>query len=131
LAGDEPAGDSATAFAEDRDGVIWFGTEKGFIFKVSDSSARKLNLKYPQEPGMVTSMLFDSTGELFLTYERPPYHKGPFRAPEEGGAIEALEVPRAETFKHICCLARDDDNRIWFGTNRGLQLFRDASPRPR
>jgi hypothetical protein len=121
-----PSSDSATAFAEDKEGVLYFGTEKGAVYRVSDRVAERVPLKYPDDAGMVTSMVFDQRGELILTYENPSVMYALYKISIEKETIEQVGFPKAQTYRHLCCLVRDDDRKIWLGTNRGIVLFEET-----
>ncbi|MFA6032620.1 MAG: two-component regulator propeller domain-containing protein [Myxococcota bacterium] len=116
---DEPAQDSARAFAEDKSGRVWFGTEGGDVYRVDDGVARQIRFVRPMNPGKVTSLLFDPDGNLLLTYE----NAGLFIMRSQDGFITQVDLPGADHLHHLCCLARDGSGAIWVGHGHGLLKY--------
>ncbi|MBI5524707.1 MAG: hypothetical protein HY897_00070 [Deltaproteobacteria bacterium] len=117
---DAPAGDAATAFAEDAAGVVWVGTEKGAVFRVSDGKAERLALPYPSGAGWLTSLLADEAGKFLATYS----DGGMFVVDVLKNSVVGAELPGSDRLKHLCCLVRDGAGHVWVGTNKGLNRYR-------
>ncbi|MBL8189323.1 MAG: hypothetical protein JNK38_15045 [Acidobacteria bacterium] len=101
------------AVFRDREGVVWFGTDRG-VCRYDRDSFRATMLSGDSQSNYVRKLLQDSNGELWCGTNR-----GLFRlASPESRAVAVGEIES----RSVYALLQDAEGAIWAGTNGGLFL---------
>jgi len=124
----QPAGDTATAFAEDAHGTIYLGTDNGMIYRMSKETAEKVKLHSSKELETITSMIFDNSGRLIVTTDSNVPSEALLNIDVEKRTVEPLSLPDKTRLVHPCCLVRDSRNVIWIGTSHGMYPMDEKQP---
>jgi len=108
-------GNTVTAIAEDKDGVIWLGTHSG-LSRYDGQSFQNFTSKQGLCFDQVSNILFDKTGQLWIgawggvcKYVDAQFEAFPLPSPD-------IEVPYyQETADWVTVLMEDRKGNIWFG----------------
>ena len=122
LAGEKSVTDSATAFAEDMSGTIYFGTETGDVYRISGGKAVMI-FDGGDDATNVNSLIFDQQKRLVVSYR----NTSPARIELIGVDGLRQETPSIQG-KYPCCLLRDLAGNIWIGDSGGMMLVEGRQP---
>jgi len=105
-----------------RDGSLWIGTDKGLSHWTQQSL-----VTYFKEPGLISAILEDQRGRIWVTRSRVSSAHGPL-CQVSGSKSECYAVPD-ETSIGNCCVSLVEDGlgNLWIGTATGLLRWRDGS----
>jgi signal transduction histidine kinase/ligand-binding sensor domain-containing protein len=114
-----PSGRTASAFAEDRRGNIWFGFYQGGLASWRDERFRLLTTENGLPAGFVTALHIDRAGRLWMATS-----EGGLALINETGA-ENPQIIRYTTAEglasnNVRAITEDDYGRIYAGTVRGI-----------
>jgi ligand-binding sensor domain-containing protein/two-component sensor histidine kinase len=99
----------------DREGNIWFATYGGAV-RYDGEEFHHITIAEGLPSNGVIQILEDHEGRIwFSTFNGPAYY-------EDGRVERLIRSEQIETIFYF--LEQDDQNRYWFGTNRGLYLLR-------
>jgi signal transduction histidine kinase/ligand-binding sensor domain-containing protein len=105
-----------------RDGSLWIGTDAG----LSHWTHQRL-VTYLEEPGVISAILEDQRGRIWVTRTRIPNAHGPL-CQVTGSKSVCYPVPD-ETEIGNCCTDPVEDSlgNLWIGTSTALLRWRDGS----
>jgi ligand-binding sensor domain-containing protein/signal transduction histidine kinase len=105
-----------------RDGSLWIGTDAGLSHWTHHSL-----VTYLKEPGLISAILEDQRGRIWVTRTRVPNAHGPL-CQVSGSKAECYPVPD-ETSIGNCCTDPVEDSlgNLWIGTTTALLRWRDGS----
>ena len=105
-----------------RDGSLWIGTDAGLSHWTHHSL-----VTYLKEPGVISAILEDQGGRIWVTRTRVPNAHGPL-CQVSGSKPECYPVPD-EALIGNCCTdpVADSLGNLWIGTATGLLRWRDGS----
>jgi PAS domain S-box-containing protein len=106
-----------------RDGSLWIGTDVG----LSHWTQQNL-VTYLKEPGIVSSILEDRLGTIWVTRTRLPEAAEGALCQISGAKLKCYRVPD-ESSTGGCCnaLAEDPSGDLWMGSSTGLWRWHDGS----
>lgn len=105
----------------DREGVVWFGTDRG-VCRYDRESFRATTVSANRQSNYVRSLLAARGGEVWSGTNR-----GLFKLTESGGSTAAFEVVELQT-RSVYDLFEDGEESVWAATSSGLFVKRKASP---
>nr|MDQ3012710.1 hypothetical protein [Acidobacteriota bacterium] len=101
------------AIFRDREGIIWFGTDRG-VCRYDRESFRATAISGNSQSNYVRSMLQIGSGEVWSGTNR-----GLFKLVDEGASTTAIEVSELQT-RSVYDLFEDGAGAVWAGTSSGL-----------
>ena len=106
-----------------RDGSLWIGTDAGLSHWTHQSL-----VTYLKEPGVVSSILEDPLGTIWITRSRLPKTAAGPLCKISGSKLQCYRVPD-ESLIGGCCntLVEDPSGDFWMGAGTGLLRWRDGS----
>ncbi|HMV86919.1 MAG TPA: two-component regulator propeller domain-containing protein [Blastocatellia bacterium] len=109
-----------SAVFRDREGIVWFGTDRG-VCRYDRESFRATTVSANRQSNYVRSLLQTRGGEVWSGTNR-----GLFKLTESGGSAAALEVTELQT-RSVYDLFEDGAESVWAATSSGLFVKRKAS----
>ena len=119
-----PGADEDSAHVEvliqDRDGVIWCGTDNG-LYRLKDSSGQvqfefvDMGMPHEAEGNLVQALVSDRQGALWIATRGSGLYR---RWPD--GRVEHYTTQQGLPSNRIEALLEDHDGRLWLATNIGL-----------
>ena len=112
-----------TALLAARDGSLWIGTAEGLSHWTHQSL-----LTYLKEPGLISSILEDRSGIIWITRSHVSKTAGGALCQVSGPKSQCYQVPD-ESLIGSCCdaLVEDRSENLWIGSDTGLLRWRDES----
>jgi signal transduction histidine kinase/ligand-binding sensor domain-containing protein len=105
-----------------RDGSLWIGTDAG----LSHWSHQNL-VTYLKEPALISAILEDQRGGIWVTRMRVPNAHGPL-CQVSGSKSECYAVPDETSIGNCCVgLVEDSLGNLWTGTGTALLRWRNGS----
>jgi signal transduction histidine kinase/ligand-binding sensor domain-containing protein len=101
------------AIFRDREGVIWFGTDRG-VCRYDRESFRATTVSTNSQSNYVRTMLQTGDGGVWAGTNR-----GLFKLLDEGAQVKAVEVGELQT-RSVYGLLEDAAGGVWAATNSGL-----------
>ncbi|MEP7337846.1 MAG: two-component regulator propeller domain-containing protein [Acidobacteriota bacterium] len=101
------------AVFRDREGVVWFGTDRG-VCRYDRESFRATTVSDNLQSNYVRSLLQTGSGEMWSGTNR-----GLFKLADGGASMTAVEVSELQT-RAIYDLFEDSAGAVWAGTSSGL-----------
>ena len=122
-AGSQLPSHNVRALLAARDGSLWIGTDAG----LSHWMQQKL-VTYLKEPGLVSSILEDHLGTIWVTRTRLPEAAEGALCQISGAKLQCYRVPD-ESSSGGCCnaLVEDPSGDLWMGSSTGLWRWHDGS----
>lgn len=109
------------AVFRDREGVVWFGTDRG-VCRYDRESFRATTVSTNSQSNYVRSLLQTKSGEVWSGTNR-----GLFRLIDGGSSTSAVEVAEVEA-RSVYDLFEDGTESVWAATSSGLFVKTNASP---
>ena len=109
------------AVFRDREGVVWFGTDRG-VCRYDRESFRATTVSTNAQSNYVRSLLQTRSGEVWSGTNR-----GLFKLIDDGGSASAVEVAGVEA-RSVYDLLEDGAESVWAATSSGLFVKTKASP---
>lgn len=123
---------SITAFAEDKLGRIWVGTDGGGVDIFQPATATWQNLHYAPEQALslsgnrVRSLLRDRKGDIWIGTGANGLNK----YVSSSKTIEHFKYdaanPNSLSNNRVLVIFQDNNDAIWLGTDAGLSIFEDG-----
>ena len=112
-----------TALLAARDGSLWIGTAEG----LSHWTQRSL-VTYLKEPGLMSSILEDRFGTIWITRSRVSQNAGSGFCQVSGSKSQCYKIPDERLIGGCCdALAEDRSGNLWIGSDTGLLRWGDGS----
>ena len=122
-----PTGKSASSFAEDRNGNLWFGFYEGGLVRFANNRFEEFGSKDGLPSGLITDLLVDRQGRLWLT----TVLSGVSRIDDPGAAkptFVPLTTAQGLSSNNARTITEDHAGNIYVGTVRGVdQVSPDAT----
>jgi ligand-binding sensor domain-containing protein/signal transduction histidine kinase len=110
---------SASAFAEDKSGNLWFGFVEGQLARFRDGRFTQLPADQGVPAGMITNLYTDSVGRLWIASSIGGLAR--IDVPnDEKPVIKAYTIADGLTSNNIRCITEDLFGNIYVGTVRGV-----------
>lgn len=111
-----------TALLAARDGSLWIGTDAGLSHWAHQSL-----VTYLEEPALISAVLEDQRGRIWVTRTRIPNAHGPL-CQVSGSKPECYPVPDEASIGNCCTDPVEDSlGDLWIGTSSALLRWRDGS----
>ncbi len=114
---------SVTSIAQDKRGIMWFGTARGLIrfdgieLKTIESKFKNIN---PKETGNINDIHIDSYGKIWIAADKGVWIYDPvLDSAENFFKNETNDTPL--TF--VKCVKEMANGEIWLGTNIGIRVY--------
>ncbi len=114
-----PISNGAIAFAEDKDGDIWFGNYFGSLMRFRDGKFRVFDSKDGMPESQIDDLLTDAQGRLWIATTG----RGIFRIDDtstESPVFKSISTYDGLSSNQVICLTADRFNQIYAGTGRGV-----------
>ena len=122
-AGSQLPSHNVRALLAARDGSLWIGTDAG----LSHWTQQNL-VTYLKEPGIVSSILEDRLGTIWVTRTRLPEAAAGALCQISGAKLECYRVPDESSIGGCCnALVEDPSGDLWMGSSTGLWRWHNGS----
>jgi PAS domain S-box-containing protein len=122
-AGSQLPSPNVRALLAARDGSLWIGTDAGL-----SHWTRQSLVTYLKEPGVVSSILEDHLGRIWVTRVRLPKTAESALCQISGSKPQCYRVPDESSIGNCCdTLVEDPSGDLWMGSSTGLLRWRDGS----
>src|SRR5579859_776849 len=108
-----------TSLTEDHVHRLWAGTTKG-LYRIDEDGPTLTPVRQPGMPDLVTSVLEDRQGNVWLVTERSELVRLADRK------VSAIDDVRGLTDETVLSLFEDREGSLWIGTASGLDRLRDT-----
>jgi signal transduction histidine kinase/ligand-binding sensor domain-containing protein len=112
------------AIFRDREGIVWFGTDRG-VCRYDRDSFRAENVSNNPQSNFIRSLLHTSTGEIYCGTNRGFFRLVPDEKGKDRGAwSEVIELQG----RSVYTMYEDATGSVWVGTDSGVFLRSKDSP---
>ena len=114
-----PADISVSAFAEDRNGTLWFGLEGGGLARYRDGRFAVLTGRDGAPPGGIIDLHLDRSGRLWIASSRSGLSRLDDTAAERP-VFKNYTIADGLASNNVRCITEDLSGNIYVGTARGI-----------
>lgn len=105
--------DHVNSIFRDREGIVWFGTDRG-VCRYDRESFRATTISHDRQSNYIRSLLETKSGEVWSGTNR-----GLFKLVDSGSSASAVEVSELQT-RAVYDLFEDEAGAVWAATSSGL-----------
>jgi ligand-binding sensor domain-containing protein len=120
--------DQVNAYAEDRAGNLWLGTERGGLWRLNSKGFRRLDLPAQFTQGEISWLHTDRAGRLWIASGAAGASR--IDRPEDGMSLSARYTTQEGLSSNgVLCITEDLSGQIYLGGARGIDRLDPATGR--
>ena len=108
---------------QDSEHRFWFATRGGIgLYDAHSSSVFDLTAKCPTNPNVISQLIQDRQGDIWVTYASPVFYQthGKSIARFDGEDFDFVEAACGHDINNCLAVCKDDEGNLWFGGLNGL-----------